>query len=85
MRIRGLELLPPGSRIASGERRGTVLKEITPTGLVPDLSTLQLSSMQIHVEQQGIRLDGTATGSTRLVLRRLATVRRYDKRTQVCY
>ena len=52
-----------------GERLGTVLKKITPTGLVLDLSTLQLSSMQIHIEQQGIRLDGTATGSTRLVLR----------------
>jgi hypothetical protein len=52
-----------------GERLGAVLKKITPAGVVLDLSALQLSSVQIHIEQQGIRLDGTATGSTRLVLR----------------
>lgn len=69
MRIRGLELLSLGARIASGERLGTVLKKITPTGLVLDMPTLQPSSMQIHIEQQGIRLDGTAAGSARLVLR----------------
>ncbi len=52
-----------------GGHLGTVLKKITPAGLVLDLSTLQLGSVQIQIEQQGIRLDGTATGSTRLVLR----------------
>jgi hypothetical protein len=52
-----------------GERLATVLKKITPAGLVLDLSALQLSSVQIQIEQQGIRLDGTATGSTQLVLR----------------
>ena len=52
-----------------GERLGAVLKKITPAGVVLDLSALQLSSVQIHIEQQGIRLDGTATGSARLVLR----------------
>jgi len=51
-----------------GERLGTVLKKITPAGLVLDLSALQLGSVQIAIEQQGIRLDGTATGSTRLLL-----------------
>ena len=52
-----------------GERLGTVLKKITPAGVVLDLSALQLSSVQILIEQQGIRLGGTATGSARLVLR----------------
>jgi hypothetical protein len=50
-------------------RLGTVLEKITPPGVVLDLSDLQLSSVQLHIEQQGIRLDGTATGSARLVLR----------------
>ncbi|MGB7934095.1 MAG: hypothetical protein WCH04_18080, partial [Gammaproteobacteria bacterium] len=52
-----------------GGRLGAVLKKITPAGLVLDLSALKLSSVQIQIEQQGIRLDGTATGSTQLVLR----------------
>jgi hypothetical protein len=52
-----------------GERLGAVLKKITPAGVVLDLSALQLRSVQLLIEQQGIRLDGTATGSTRLVLR----------------
>jgi Domain of unknown function (DUF4403) len=52
-----------------GERLGAVLKKITPAGVVLDLSALQLRSVQILVEQQGIRLDGTATGNARLVLR----------------
>jgi len=30
---------------------------------------LQLGSVQIAIEEQGIRLDGTATGSVRLVVR----------------
>jgi len=51
-----------------GERLGTVLKKITPAGVALDLSALQLRSVQILVEHQGIRLDGTATGSVRLVL-----------------
>jgi Domain of unknown function (DUF4403) len=52
-----------------GERLGAVLKKIMPAGVVLDLCALQLSSVQIQIEQQRIRLDGTATGSTRLVLR----------------
>ena len=52
-----------------GGRLGTVLEKITPPGVVLDLSDLQLGSVQLHIEQQGIRLDGTATGSARLVLR----------------
>ena len=51
-----------------GERLGTVLKKITPAGVVLDLSALQLVSVQIAIEEQGIRLDGTATGSVRLVI-----------------
>jgi hypothetical protein len=51
-----------------GERLGTVLKKITPAGVVLDLSALQLRSVQILIEQEGIRVDGTATGSVRLVL-----------------
>jgi hypothetical protein len=52
-----------------GGRLGMVLKKITPAGVVLDLSALQLDSVQIDIEQQGIRLDGTATGSVRLVVR----------------
>ena len=52
-----------------GERLGTVLKNITPAGVALDLSALRLGSGQIAIEEQGIRLDGTATGSVRLVLR----------------
>jgi hypothetical protein len=52
-----------------GERLGAVLKKIAPAGVALDLSALQLRSVQILVEQQGIRLDGTATGNARLVLR----------------
>jgi hypothetical protein len=52
-----------------GERLGAVLKKITPAGVVLDLSALQLRSVQILIEQQGIRLDGTAIGSARLVLK----------------
>ena len=51
-----------------GERLGMVLKKITPAGVVLDLSALQLGSVQIRIDQQGIRLDGTAIGSARLVL-----------------
>jgi Domain of unknown function (DUF4403) len=51
-----------------GERLGMVLKKITPAGVVLDLSALQLGSVQIRIDQRGIRLDGTAIGSARLVL-----------------
>jgi hypothetical protein len=50
------------------ERLGTVLKKITPAGVELDMSALQLRNVQIHIVPQGIRLDGTATGSARLVL-----------------
>jgi hypothetical protein len=33
------------------------------------MSALQLRSLQIHIEQQNIRLDGAATGSARFTLR----------------
>jgi len=52
-----------------GDHLGVVLKKITPAGVVLDLSALQLSSVKILIEQQGVRLDGTATGNARLVLR----------------
>ena len=51
------------------ERLGTVLKKITPAGVTLDMSDLQLRSVQIHIVQEGIRLDGSATGSAQLVLR----------------
>ncbi len=51
------------------ERLGVVLRKITPVGVVLDLSALQLGSVQIAIEEMGIRLDGTATGNARLVLR----------------
>ena len=40
-----------------------------PAGVMLDMSALQLRNMQIHIEQQGIRLEGSASGSARLVLR----------------
>jgi hypothetical protein len=52
-----------------GERLGTVLKKIMPPGVALDMSALQLSSVQMAIEHQGIRLEGTADGSIRLVLR----------------
>jgi hypothetical protein len=52
-----------------GARLGTVLKKIAPPGVTLDLSALQLHSVQVHIEPKGIRLDGTATGSARLLLR----------------
>jgi len=51
------------------ERLGSALKKITPAGVELDMSTLQLQSVQIHIAPQGIRLDGTATGNARLMLR----------------
>ncbi|MEN8130487.1 MAG: DUF4403 family protein [Pseudomonadota bacterium] len=51
------------------KRLGTVLKKITPAGVALDMSALQLRTARMHIVQQGIRLDGAATGSVRLVLR----------------
>jgi Domain of unknown function (DUF4403) len=51
-----------------GERLGKVLEKITPAGVAIDMSALQLHDVQLHIEEQGIRLDGAATGSIRLVL-----------------
>jgi hypothetical protein len=51
------------------ERLGAVLKKITPAGAAFDMSALRLRTVQIDIEQQGIRLDGAATGNARLVLR----------------
>ena len=50
------------------ERLGAAMKKITPTGVELDMSTLQLSNVQIHILPQGIRLEGTARGSAQLVL-----------------
>jgi len=50
-------------------RLETALEKILPTGVLLDLSDLQLRSMQIHIVEQGIRLDGSTTGSARLMLR----------------
>jgi len=52
-----------------GRRLWAVLKKISPAGVALDLSALQLRSVQIAIEQQGIRLEGTAAGTVRLVLR----------------
>lgn len=52
-----------------GERLGTVLRNITPAGVTLDMSALQLRGVQVHIEQQGIRLEGAASGSARLLLR----------------
>jgi hypothetical protein len=51
------------------ERLETTLGNILPAGVLLDMSALQLRSLQIYIEQQGIRLEGTATGSARLLLR----------------
>ncbi len=51
------------------ERLETALKKIIPTGVLLDMSALQLQCLQIHIVQQDIRLDGAATGSARLMLR----------------
>jgi len=50
------------------KRLEAVLQKITPVGVTLDMSTLQLNSVQIDIEPQGIRLDGTATGTARLLL-----------------
>jgi hypothetical protein len=50
-------------------RLETVLEKIMPESVMLDMSDLQLRNLQINIVQQGIRLDGTATGHTRLVLR----------------
>jgi hypothetical protein len=49
-------------------RLATVLEKVMPAGVALDTSALQLRTVQMHIVQQGIRLDGTATGSARLVL-----------------
>ena len=51
------------------ERLENVLERIMPAGVLLDMSALQLRSLQIHIEQQNIRLDGAATGSARFTLR----------------
>ena len=50
------------------QRLVSILEKITPPGVTLDMSALQLRSMLIQIEQTGIRLNGTATGSARLVL-----------------
>jgi len=51
------------------ERLETVLENIMPAGVMLDMSALQLRHMQINIDKQGIRLEGTASGSARLLLR----------------
>jgi hypothetical protein len=51
------------------ERLETVLEKIMPAGVSLDMSAMQLRSLQIHIEQQNIRLDGAATGNARFILR----------------
>lgn len=51
------------------ERLGTVLEKAIPASVLIDMSALQLRSLQVHIVQQSIRLDGVATGSARLMLR----------------
>jgi hypothetical protein len=52
-----------------GTRLEAVMKKITPAGVTLDMSALQFTRLQIQIVEQGIRLDGTATGNIRLVLR----------------
>jgi hypothetical protein len=49
-------------------RLGTLMRRITPTGMELDMSSLQLSSVNIHIQEDSIRLDGTASGAARLLL-----------------
>ena len=51
-----------------GKRLASVLENAMPAGVLLDMSALKLRQMQIHIEPQGIRLVGAATGSARLVL-----------------
>jgi len=51
------------------ERLETALEKIMPAGVLLDMSALQLRSLQIHIVQQSVRIDGAATGSARLMLR----------------
>ena len=51
------------------ERLETVLEKTIPASVLLDMSALQLRSLQVHIVQQSIRLDGVATGSARLMLR----------------
>jgi hypothetical protein len=50
-------------------RLETVLEKIIPASVLLDMSALRLDSLQIHIVQQSIMLDGAATGSARLMLR----------------
>ena len=50
-------------------RLGGVLQKITPAGVVLDMSALQLRSVQIDIVQQGIRLEGNASGHVQLLIR----------------
>ena len=51
------------------ERLEAVLANIMPAGVLLDMSALQLRHLQINIEKQGIRLEGTASGRARLLLR----------------
>ena len=51
------------------KRLESVLENIMPPGVRLDMSALHLRHLKINIAQQGIRLEGTATGSARLVLR----------------
>ena len=51
------------------ERLGSVLQKITPAGVKLDMTALQLHSVHIDIVQQGIRLDGSATGRVQLLIR----------------
>ncbi|MGW8228516.1 MAG: DUF4403 family protein [Gammaproteobacteria bacterium] len=50
-------------------RLETALEKILPASVLLDLSDLQLRSMQTYIADQGIRLDGAATGTAQLMLR----------------
>jgi len=50
------------------DRLGVVLKRITPEGMTFDMSGLRFSRVEIQVIPDGIRLDGTASGTTKLQL-----------------
>ena len=51
------------------ERLGATLQKIAPEGVTLDMAGLQLSGVQIDIQPQGLRLDATASGAARLLLR----------------
>ena len=52
-----------------GHRLKTALQRAMPASLLLDMSALQIDNLNLHIAQQGIRLEGAASGSAQLLLR----------------